>query len=238
MLFDLPSSLSILDDDTVGQGGPDKGCIFDGPWGGALGWASGEAVQSTVRVPDSIKGSMAASWPLLPRPLDSYRFIVLIDSSVRGPFVSPMLKRMIPWWYPFLSRLNGGQSGGGVDGGGVDSQGVDSGYSRGERGGVEDGSTALMGSTISCEAEEGGTYGGVPHVQSYAMAMNRDALQALREAGLLGCQPGKERQLESGSRSRIWWDIEASVAVLRAGHGIDCLMVRCKPWGYLQYTST
>ena len=115
-----------------------------------------------------------------------------MDSSVRGPFIPPMLRRILPWWSPFLSRLISG-------------------------------SAALMGSTISCQADpddDEGSYAGVPHVQSHAMAMTQEALQAMREAGIMKCTKGV------GSRSRIWWDTEASVAVLRAGLAIDCLMVR------------
>ena len=77
-LRNLPHHALLLElpEDEVSRCSPDEDEDF-----GAYRWALGHGAG----------GSISGSRPL-PRPLSSYSFTMLVDSSVRGPFIPPMIK--------------------------------------------------------------------------------------------------------------------------------------------------
>lgn len=120
-----------------------------------------------------------------------YKFIVLTNSSVRGPYLPPYIPKQLPWHRLLTQRL------------------------------TKD--VKLVGPVISCE---GSPYQGNvsdhwrtnPHVQSYVLAMDQEALQILKKDNtVLNCYNDRWDAVYFG-------ELGSSLAVLKAGKNIDSLI--------------
>ena len=151
-------------------------------------------------------GGGAGAWRL---DLDAYQHFVLLDSSVRGPFLPRYLHRgrrgsleeaaaADPWaraqarrpWTAVLTDKLGGR-----------------------------GDVALVGPTVSCEREL--------HVQAPVWATDRAGLGLLLEAGVLDCVGrGEEQEQGQGEAFLERYELAATRAVMGAGRGVACLMLR------------
>lgn len=156
--------------------------------------------------------------------LEAYAHFVLLDSSVRGPFLPRYLHRgrrgsleqaaaadpwatpqtRRPWTSVLTDRLGGPRD------------------------------VGLVGPTVSCEQEL--------HVQAPVWATDRAGLRLLLAAGVLDCvqadgtdagrgaagEEGEEGNGQGGAPRAFWEGYEAAAtrAVVRAGRGLDCLMLR------------
>lgn len=129
--------------------------------------------------------------------ITQYRYFIMINSSVRGPFFPPYFlqsaadyekefDKPLHWYYVFTKRLNR--------------------------------KVKLTGCTISC--------GPVPHVQSYVLVTDFVGLTILlepgarggsRSEGIFGCYPMK------GDVS-LFSEVASSTRILEAGYMIDCLL--------------
>lgn len=131
--------------------------------------------------------------------LQAYRYFILLNSSIRGPFFPPYYlqflldyqtetKKIFYWYYVFTKRLNS--------------------------------KIKLTGCTISCLP--------VPHIQSYILAMDFVGLTILlkpgsggssQAEGIFGCYPIKNHvSLNS--------EVPSSNRILQAGYMIDCLLTK------------
>ncbi|KAL0053416.1 hypothetical protein WJX82_005424 [Trebouxia sp. C0006] len=120
-----------------------------------------------------------------------YKFIVLTNSSVRGPYLPPYIPKQLPWHRLLTQRLTK--------------------------------EVKLVGPVISCE---GSPYQGNvsdhwrtnPHVQSYVLAMDQEALQILKKDNtVLNCYNDRWDAVYFG-------ELGSSLAVLKAGKNIDSLI--------------
>lgn len=137
--------------------------------------------------------------------LDVYEHFVLLDSSVRGPFLPRYIHRgrrgslkeaaeADPWtkpqprrpWTTLLTDRLGGK-----------------------------GDVALVGPTVSCEQEL--------HVQAPVWATDRAGLQLLLVAGAMDCVTAEEK---AGPAFKERHELAATRAVMAVGRGLDCLMLR------------
>ncbi len=165
----------------------------------------------------------AWGWVLRPRSLGGgglvrphHRYFLLVNSSVRGPFVPPSAHaaataairaaagdestpRVVVPWHALLTTLLGGP-----------------------------GDVRLAGPAISCEgAPQAGpeTQGWLfsPHVQSWAVATDRVGLAIWEEAGVdagpLACHADRAAAVAHG-------EVGSSAAILAAGKGLACLLPR------------
>jgi hypothetical protein len=89
--------------------------------------------------------------------------------------------------------------------------------------------TKLVGPTINC----GGAHGEPPrpHIQSYVVATDRIGLDILFKAGVFDCHADFKDAVLKG-------EIAASTAILNAGYGIDCLMLRYQGVDWAEATKT
>ncbi|GAX85088.1 hypothetical protein CEUSTIGMA_g12508.t1 [Chlamydomonas eustigma] len=139
-----------------------------------------------------------------------YKYIFLVDSEVRGPFIPPSIKWIDSGLFPMVEALPSNR-------------------------------TALVGSIITCQGSEHPTASsapksgyGIPYVSTHSAILTQAAFQLVLEGGLFDCKhPPHDGVLNDGdtngarsAESRHQYDLDASVAVLRSGWGIDCLMIR------------
>ncbi len=126
-----------------------------------------------------------------------YRFFIVMNSSVRGPFLPA-----------YFAGSNGG-------GGEVDEGGEEEGRRRrpwttaltdllNER-------VKLAGTTISCEIRV--------HVQSMVLATDRVGLEVLWKAGTFDCARDREDAIRR-------YELGASATIMANGYSVDCLMLR------------
>ena len=131
--------------------------------------------------------------------ITQYRYFILINSSVRGPFFPPYFlqftedykvefEKSLYWYHAFTRRLNS--------------------------------KVKLTGCTISC--------GPVPHVQSYLLVtdfvgftimLQPGAHGGSRAEGIFGCYPLK------GDVS-VFSEVASSTRILEAGYMIDCVLAK------------
>lgn len=211
----------------------------------AYTWALQHLQAASAGLPAANTSSMHSHAVDLPA---AFNYYFLIDSSVRGPFVPPMLKGLIPWWHPFVAKLTS------LPGSELDRSAP--------RGSGDARRIALVGSTIICEASiedlqedrAVGKGGAAPHVQLRAAAMTAATMQLLLErrvfdTGMQALAIGstasqaqevdqeeqqvqqhmddelaQHHQLTSDGPQDV--EVEASGAVLAAGGTLDCLMLR------------
>ncbi len=127
-------------------------------------------------------------------PVAAHEYFLVVDSSVRGPFLPPYVGPLgLHWTEAFTHKLTG--------------------------------RVKLVGSAISCEGaprrgDAAGEWRGSPYVLPYAWATDRAGW------ALLAAEPGVFRCHASPWDARFSSDAGASLAVLRAGFGLDCLLAR------------
>lgn len=143
---------------------------------------------------DSSTSSSNGSFRSLWRAADA---VVVVDASVRGPFVPAYLQRAgLHWTAAFSSRLSGGQ-----------------------------GDPWMTGSAISCEGaprdgDAAGPWRRHPYLLPYAWAVDRRGASALaRDADVLRCHADAWAERYHG-------DSGAALAVLSRGGGLDTLLAR------------
>ncbi|KAL3146682.1 hypothetical protein ABBQ32_000910 [Trebouxia sp. C0010 RCD-2024] len=122
-----------------------------------------------------------------------YKYIVLTNSSVRGPYLPPYIPKSLPWHRLLTHRLSK--------------------------------DVKLVGPVISCE---GSPYQGNvtdhwrtnPHVQSYVLAMDQEALQIMKQDNtVLNCYNDRWDAVYFG-------ELGSSLAVLKADKNIDSLLAK------------
>jgi translation initiation factor eIF-2B subunit epsilon len=126
-----------------------------------------------------------------------YKFWVMLNSSVRGPFPGPsaLATPPTPWHRIFTTRL------GGADG------------------------ARMVGPVVSCEASPrkgvaSGDWRATPHVQSWLIALDRVGLDVLKADGhALACAGDRWDAIWHG-------ELGASAAILASGHNLACLLPR------------
>ena len=161
---------------------------------GTVGWFFNEFTYGNPWLNETIKNG-----PKKKVNLTSYKYFILMNSSIRGPFFSPYFLKFLSdyqneteqifyWYYVFTKRLNS--------------------------------KVKLTGCTISCLP--------VPHVQSYILATDFIGLTILlkpgsggssQAEGIFGCYPIKNHvSLNS--------EVPSSNRILQAGYMIDCLLAK------------
>lgn len=127
---------------------------------------------------------------------ERYKYWIMLNSSVRGPFIHPSVPPHLPWYRLLTSRLGG------------------------------DGNIRMIGPVISCEGsphrdpaiQPDAMWRRNPHVQSWAFAVDAVGLNVLRtESEVLGCP---EDRIDAIYHS----ELGASRAILRAGYNIASLL--------------
>ena len=189
----------------------------------AIARASTHPRATVLHRPNTCYDWGAWGWALRPRSLGGgglvrphHRYFLLVNSSVRGPFVPPAAHaaataaaravmgdetapRVVVPWHALLTTLLGGP-----------------------------GDVRLAGPAISCEGapQAGpGTQGWLfsPHVQSWAVATDRIGLAIWEEAGgnagPLACHADRAAAIAHG-------EVGGSAAILAAGKGLACLLPR------------
>lgn len=137
-------------------------------------------------------------------PLAASQYYVVVDSSVRGPFIPGYAQHALHWTEAFTSRL-------------------------GPR-------VGLVGAAISCEgAPRGGDAAGEwranAYVLPYAWATHQRGWELLR------ADPQVFRCHADAWDARYHGDSGASLAVLRAGLNLDCLLTRYQGVDWVQKSS-
>lgn len=190
----------------LGEGGGGGGGEADDDGGGKWKWRGLdlEAYAHFVLLDSSVRG------PFLPRYLHRGRRGSLEEAAAADPWATPQARR--PWTSVLTDKLGGPKD------------------------------VGLVGPTVSCEQEL--------HVQAPVWATDRAGLRLLLDAGVLDCvaagggvaeaaaEKGGEEGQEGGgdggdsgaapSRAAIWERYEAAAtrAVVGAGRGLACLMLR------------
>jgi hypothetical protein len=110
--------------------------------------------------------------PSIASKLSSYKYFIMVNSSVRGPFVPPYMPDRHEW-YRLLTRRLGGTT-----------------------------NVRLVGATISCEGMQStvlNAYLSSPHVQTWLFAVDREGLQILTTAETpLQCHADREDAIING----------------------------------------
>jgi len=151
--------------------------------------------------------------------LSKYKYFMWLNSSVRGPFLPPFLRRHLHWTLPFTSKLSTSSR--------TTRTIRTSRTTSASRTAQFTPEVKLVGATINCGGAQG--LPPEPHVQSYITATDSIGLK------LLLASPGVFTCWNEMADVVINSEIGASRAIFDAGYSIDCLMSRYQGFNWLEY---